>query len=697
MHFLLTLLLQIAVILLACRLVGLVFRRFHQPQVVGEMAAGILLGPTFFGWIWPEGSAFVFPPGSLPHLNTLSQTGLVVYMFLVGLEFDPKLLRGRGHAAVVTSHVSIIAPFFLGSVLALYLYPRLSDESVSFDGFALFVGAAMSVTAFPVLARILSERNLLKTRVGAVTIACAAVDDVTAWTILAVVIAIVRANALETPLWLTLAGSAAYIVIMIFVVRPALRLFERRYHERGRFSQDLVAIALLCLLASAWTTEWLGIHALFGAFAIGAAMPKDPGFVHQLTEKLEDLTVVFLLPLFFASAGLKTSIGGFGAEMWGYFGLIMLVAVAGKLGGSAIAARITGLNWREAGALGILMNTRGLMELVILTIGLELGVISPALFTMMVFMALATTMMTTPVVRWLYPTHQLHADQVESGDDELRVLIPVALPGSGPGLLRVAAALSHDAPARRLYPLHLKVPKSELVREGDTPPRDEPTLKPLIDAAQAGDLEVRPLVFATQDTGRDIANLARVKGAHLTVMGWHRPFVIGDGILGGTVHDAMGSLDGSVAIYAERSFEPWRRALVPYRGKADGPALSAARRIALAEPGLRVVILRVGADAVDDEAELAELAELGDRVEVVPAVGDDPVEAVLAAATRLEADLLVLTIAEAWGLDGSFHLRPERIARKSNASLLLLRGPLPATAERRAPAPTALKAVEAGR
>jgi Kef-type K+ transport system membrane component KefB len=689
-HFLLTLLLQIGVILVACRAVGWLFRRFHQPQVVGEMAAGILLGPSLLGWAWPEASQFLFPRESLPHLNTLSQAGLLLFMFLVGLEFDPKLLRGRGHAAVVTSHVSIIAPFFLGAVLALYLYPRLSDESVGFDGFALFMGAAMSVTAFPVLARILSERNLLRTRVGAVTIACAAVDDVTAWTILAVVIALVRAHALETPLWLTLVGSALYVVVMLFAVRPALRWFETRYHERGRFSQDLVAMVLLLLLASAWTTEWLGIHALFGAFCLGAVMPKDPGFVHHLNEKLEDLTVVFLLPLFFANAGLRTSIGLVsGAEMWMFFGLIMLVAVAGKFGGSTLAARITGLSWREASALGILMNTRGLMELVILTIGLDLGVISPALFTMMVLMALVTTAMTTPVLRWLYPTRLLREQEVEAGDEELRVLVPVALPATGPGLLRVATALSSEAPTRRLYPLHLQGPGTELVTdfEREPSPRDERALQPLLEVARESGVEVRPLVFATQDTGRDIADLARVKGAHLVVMGWHRPLAVGDGILGGTVHDVLASTQGAVAIYAERSLEPWRRVLVPFRDPAtDAPALLAARRIALAHPEVRVAVLRVGVDGGERIPDELRATELEGRVEVFAAAGNDPVPVVLSMAAELEADLVVLAIAEAWGLDASaFHLRPERIVRKSRASLLLLRDRVPSTAPARAP------------
>ena len=267
MHAVLTLLLQIGVILAASRLVGLAFRRIQQPQVMGEMVAGILLGPSFLGWIAPGVSASLFPAATLPALGALSQTGLVVFMFLVGVELDPKLLRGRGEAALVTSHASIVAPFFLGSLLALYLYPRLSDESVHFAGFALFMGAAMSVTAFPVLARILTERNLLRTKVGAVTIACAAVDDVTAWCILAAVVTLVRTEAAPGELALTLGGSALFAVGMLFVVRPLVARIEVYYRNRGRvLSQDMIALLLLLMIASAWTTERLGIHALFGAF-----------------------------------------------------------------------------------------------------------------------------------------------------------------------------------------------------------------------------------------------------------------------------------------------------------------------------------------------------------------------------------------------------------------------------------------------
>lgn len=400
---LLTLLLQVSIILTAARLVGYLFRRLHQPQVMGEMVAGILLGPSLFGWVFPNLSAFIFPPESLGFLSALSQLGLLLFMFLVGLELDPKILRGRTHVAVVVSNASVITPFLLGVLLSRYLYPLLSDPGVNSTHFALFMGASMSITAFPVLARILAERNLLRTPLGAIAITTAAVDDVTGWMILAAVVMLVRTSATALPLWATFAGTILYVLIMFYPVRLLLARLGSFSERKGMLTQNILALLLLVVLLSAWTTEQLGIHALFGAFMAGAVMPKNHRFVHALTEKLNDVAVVLLLPIFFAFTGLHVSIRLVsGAEMWFYTILIILVAILGKFGGTALAARSRGLSWRESNALGVLMNTRGLMELVLLNIGLEIGVLSPTLFTMLVLMALVTTFMTAPLLEWIY-------------------------------------------------------------------------------------------------------------------------------------------------------------------------------------------------------------------------------------------------------------------------------------------------------
>jgi Kef-type K+ transport system membrane component KefB len=417
-----TLVLQIAVVLAVCRLVGTLFLKIHQPRVVGEMFAGIMLGPSLLGLIAPQVSVLVFPASSLGFLNALSQIGVIVFMFLVGLGINPKELKSQGHAAVLTSHVSITAPFVLASFLAIYLYPRLSDSSVPFTSFALFMGAAMSITAFPVLARILTERDMLGSRLGTVAIACAAVDDVTGWCILAYIVLLIRSASTSNPMWLTVGGLIAFALIMIYGVQRLLQRFESTYHERGSLSDNAMALMLLLALGSALCTEWLGIHLLFGSFIMGAIMPKEQKFVRYVLDRFETIVVSLLLPLYFAFTGLRTNIGLVrGREMWMYCGVIILVATTGKLGGSMLASWWTGMPAREAAGLGTLMNTRGLMELVILNIGLDIKVISPALFSMMVLMALTTTFMTSPALELICSQKMLRGETEAASREQLAV------------------------------------------------------------------------------------------------------------------------------------------------------------------------------------------------------------------------------------------------------------------------------------
>ncbi|HVY91152.1 MAG TPA: cation:proton antiporter [Bryobacteraceae bacterium] len=396
------LVLQVAVVLGVSRIAGILFRKIGQPQVVGEMVAGILLGPSLLGWMAPELSKFIFPAASLGYLNALSQIGLVIFMFLVGIELNPQELKKNGEAAVVTSHASIVTPFCLGSALAVLLYPKLSHQGVSFTSFALFMGSAMSITAFPVLARILTERNLLGTRMGTLSISCAAVDDVTGWCILAYIVILVRAESSSASLWATIGGVIAYIAVMMLGIRRLLPRFESSLKRHGRLTENALAFMITLAMLSALTTEKLGIHSLFGAFFLGAIMPKSAAFTRAVGDKLESLTVVALLPLFFAFSGLRTSLGAVQGQYWIYTLLVIAVAILGKFGGSMFAARLSGISWRDASSLGILMNTRGLMELIALNIGLDIGVISQTMFSMMVVMALVTTFMTSPLLEWIY-------------------------------------------------------------------------------------------------------------------------------------------------------------------------------------------------------------------------------------------------------------------------------------------------------
>jgi K+:H+ antiporter len=399
MFDLFTFVLQIIVILGTCGVTGALFRRFGQPRVVGEMVAGVLLGPSLLGHMAPGFSGLLFPPSSLTYLNALSQIGLILFMFLIGLTIDLKELKHQGHAAVMISHISITVPFVLGSLLALYLYPKLSDESVSFNSFSLFLGAAMATTAFPVLARILAERNMLQSRLGTMAIACAAVDDVTGWCVLAYIVVLARTSPSAASIAQRAAGLIVFVLVMIVVVQPLLQRFETLYRERGRLNEMHLTFMLVFALSAALCTEWLGVHPLFGAFLFGGVMPKEETFVRYIKDRLETLVTIVLLPLFFAFTGLRTSIGLVSShQMWPYCALIIAVATLSKLGGSAAGAWLMGMRPGEALQLGALMNTRGLMGLVVVSIGLDAKIVSPALFSMMIFMALITTLMTTPVL-----------------------------------------------------------------------------------------------------------------------------------------------------------------------------------------------------------------------------------------------------------------------------------------------------------
>jgi Kef-type K+ transport system membrane component KefB len=403
---LLHVLLALPAVIVAARLVGMLFKRFGQPPVVGEVLAGILLGPSLLGRVWPEASQFLLPSEVAPLLGIIAQVGVVLYMFLVGLELNPTYMKKSPHAALAISHASIVVPFLLGATFALYLYPTFGTSDVPFTVFALFLGISLSVTAFPVLARILTDRRMTQTRIGSIAITCASVDDVTAWCLLALVVGVAQSQTDGS--LVTIAWSLAFIGFVLTAGRRGALWLAKRTEGLETLSQGWMAVVFVAVLLSAFATEAIGIHALFGAFVAGAIIPHDSVVAKDLRRRLEDLVVVLLLPAFFAFTGLRTQIGlvGGGFE-WMMVLAIIAIASLGKFGGSFAAARFAGLDWREASAIGILMNTRGLMELIVLNIGLDLKVLSPTLFAMLVLMAIATTMMTTPVLDWLNRGHAL--------------------------------------------------------------------------------------------------------------------------------------------------------------------------------------------------------------------------------------------------------------------------------------------------
>lgn len=443
-HPLALLLAQIITIILVARLLGWLCKKIGQPKVIGEIAAGILLGPSLAGVYFPGFTAFLFPAQSLGNLQFLSQIGLILFMFVVGMELDLKVLKNKAHEAVVISHASIIIPFALGIGLAYFIYTHFAPAGIHFASFGLFIGIAMSITAFPVLARIVQERGIHKTKLGSIVITCAAADDITAWCILASVIAIVKAGSFVSSLY-TIAMAALYVLLMIKVVKPFLKRAGDVYTTKENLSKSIVAIFFLTLIISSYVTEVIGIHALFGAFMAGAIMPENSRFRRIFIEKVEDVALVLLLPLFFVFTGLRTQIGLLNDPyLWKVTGLIILVAVSGKFFGSALAAKYVGQSWKDSLTIGALMNTRGLMELVVLNIGYDLGVLTPQVFAMMVIMALVTTFMTGPAldtINWAFKAPKTKTAPAPPPGSKYNILLSFANAEQGRVLLRLANAL----------------------------------------------------------------------------------------------------------------------------------------------------------------------------------------------------------------------------------------------------------------
>jgi Kef-type K+ transport system membrane component KefB len=397
-------LLALGVIIGTARVMGGLFGLIGQPAVIGELVGGIMLGPSFLGQIAPALHDQLLPTGVTAFLGVYSQLGVILYLFLVGLELDLSVLGKSSHATLAISHASIIVPFLLGAGLALSLYPKVSNSGVPFTVFALFLGVSLSVTAFPVLARILTDLKISRSQMGVVALTCAAIDDVTAWCLLALVVSIAQertSDALRTVLL-----TAALIFVVLKIVAPFVRRSVPRLDRSADLSRAALSVVLLAMLASAMTTEYIGIHGFFGAFLFGAIIPHESRLATELTRRLGDFVAVLFLPVFFAYTGTRTEIGLItGLEDWLLCGTIIAMACLGKFGGTLLASRLSGVGWRDSAALGILMNTRGLVQLIVLNVGLDLGVISPRLFSMLVLMALVTTLMATPILQLLLKRH----------------------------------------------------------------------------------------------------------------------------------------------------------------------------------------------------------------------------------------------------------------------------------------------------
>lgn len=507
-HPLALLLAQIVTIILIARLFGWICMKIKQPSVIGEMIAGIVLGPSLVGMYFPEFSAFLFPKESLGNLQFLSQIGLILFMYIVGMELDLSVLRKKAHDAVVISHASIIIPFALGIGLSYFIYKEFAPEGIQFTSFALFIAIAMSITAFPVLARIVQERNLQKTKLGTVVITCAAADDITAWCILAAVIAIVKAGSFESSLYVILM-AIAYVFFMIKIVRPFLKRIGDLQAGKSTINKPMVAIFFLTLILSAYATEVIGIHALFGAFMAGAIMPENAKFRTLFIDKVEDVALVLLLPLFFVFTGLRTQIGLLNdGHLWITAGFIILTAVIGKFAGSALTARFLGINWKESLTIGALMNTRGLMELIVLNIGYDLGVLSPQIFAMMVIMALFTTFMTGPALDFINFLFKSKKDEDESpeNDAKYRVLLSFDHPESGSTLLKLAHDFTHKMNGNKSITAMNIAPVNEM-HAYDINEYENEQFKNVIETSNDLNLEVTTLFKASNDIENDLTHI----------------------------------------------------------------------------------------------------------------------------------------------------------------------------------------------
>ena len=519
-HPLAILLAQILTIVLVARFFGWFFKKIGQPTVIGEILAGILLGPSLVGMYFPEFSAALFPKESLGNLQFLSQIGLILFMFVIGMELDIKVLKNKANDAVVISHASIIIPFAMGMGLSYFVYDAFAPEGTQFLSFSLFLGIAMSITAFPVLARIIQERGMHKTKLGTVIITCAAADDITAWCILAAVIAIVKAGSFVSALY-TIALAAMYVLFMLKIVRPFLKRIGEINSEKTHISKPIVAIFFITLIFSAWATEVIGIHALFGAFMAGAIMPESAKFRDIFIEKVEDVALVLLLPLFFVFTGLRTEIGLLNdTYLWKVTGIIILVAVAGKFLGSALAARFVGQNWKDSLIIGALMNTRGLMELVVLNIGYDLGILTPEIFAMMVIMALVTTFMTGPALDFIeWSFKKFKPTTVESEENyKFRILISFGNNERGKNLLHIANSfirkMNNNA---EINVLHLE-PTNE-IHQFNIKELEKEVMTPVIETARQLKQPITPIFRASNDINTDIVDEANSGEYDLLLVG----------------------------------------------------------------------------------------------------------------------------------------------------------------------------------
>ncbi|MEA2133450.1 MAG: hypothetical protein QOC68_1359 [Solirubrobacteraceae bacterium] len=689
----------VAIVMLAARFVGMLAVRIGQPRVMGEVLAGILLGPTAFGALLPDLQRLVFPPDVIPFIGVAANLGLIFYMFLVGLEIDLSQLKGRISQTAAISNTGVAIPMIAGLAVALPTY-KLVGPDRGFTAFALFMGVAMSITAFPVLARILVERRMLKRPLGVLALASAAIDDISAWFLIALATAVaVAGSGIEVVR--TIALAAAFCGLMAFVVRRVIGRASTAFDEAGRVPGTWIVAIFAGVLLSAYTTELIGIALIFGAFVMGAIMPRHAGLTEDVTHRMEDFVVLLLLPLFFCFTGLRTNVLLIDRSELLLLTLVLtVIAIACKFGGSVLASRVTGLGWRESAVIGTLMNTRGLTELIVLNLALEKGVISEALFAMLVIMALITTFMAGPILNLLDPKNsygapveeELEAARRESQDlsslpiPERAILVAPQTEGALPQLLALTEPLARSTPPRELILARLiPPPRGASVRGGlQTEGFLLRAASAEVQAARARLLServaARAVAFTSSDVGRDLVRLAEDEAVDLLVLDGRRP-LLGGGVPRGDVGTVLDKAPCDVAVLVAReavAVVPGSNApiLVPFGGREhDWAALELAAWLSSAT-GAPLKLLGSAGQTEDERDASRLLADASMLVQRFVGVASEPViaepgkEAILAAAG--DAGLLVVGLSDRWRQEGLGATRSE-LASSAPAPMLFVR------------------------
>jgi Kef-type K+ transport system membrane component KefB len=692
--------LAVLIVLIVARLFGMVAVRVGQPRVMGEVIAGIALGPSLFGLLATNLQATIFSTDILPAFGVAANLGLIFFMFLIGMEVDQRQLKGKAAPAAAISNASIALPMLLGIAAALPLY-KLLGPNIKFAAFALFMGVAMSITAFPVLARILAERRMLKGEVGSLTIGCAAIDDVSAWFLIALATTIAVSGSFGA-VARTIGEAVAFVLVMALVVRRVLARMATAFDEVGQIPSGWFAAIVVGVLLSAYITEAIDIDVIFGGFIMGMAMPRHARLTEEVTRRVEDFVVTLLLPLFFVYTGLKTNITLLDRpELWLItLGLIAL-AILGKLAGAAIAARVCGFDSRASMVIGTLMNTRGLTELIVLNIALEVGAISSVLFTALVIMAIVTTLMTGPLLKLLDPRNEYGTkleDELASAAlaaarehpglpvAERAILVASHTDAALERLIELAQPLARSAPQRELILTRLVEPprgagvRGGLQTENLQLERASQTIAQARERLAAEGVLARGVALSSSHPGTDLAHIAEREPVDLVLTEGRRR-LIGEGVPLGDVSVLLERAECDVAVLIARestpvNLGPQSPVLVPFGGaEHDWAALELGSWLSSAT-GAPLKLLGAGGQTDDGKSVTRILADAGLLVQQTTGIATEPLvisggrEGIVAAAAG--AGLLVIGLSERWRREGLGPTRSE-IAKAAPAPVLFVR------------------------